>query len=307
MPGAVERPGRPNENPIHSVLIPSPLSNRLVSNLITLVLVVLAGGFLAAALVRYSPGFDSIPEDLDPSINPATLRALHEEHRRENSLPVFYASYLSRAIHGDFGVSENLKLPVTELLRQRAPVTVKLVLWGTAGGWLFGGSLAWMAVWTRRSAMEATAFSISGVLLAIPPAVLALAFFFYQAPLALALSFALTPRVFGTMRALLDDCYASSALLAARSRGIGPAAIAVRYVLRAAAPQLIALFGVALVLAFGSAIPIEALCDVPGLGALALGAATSRDMPLLCGMALIITFFVTLVHAAGELATGHRA
>jgi peptide/nickel transport system permease protein len=88
---------------------------------------------------------------------------------------------------------------------------------------------------------------------------------------------------------------------------VGPVVIAARYVLRTVAPQLIALFGVALVLAFGSAIPIEALCDVPGLGALALEAATSRDMPLLCGMALIITLFVTVVHAVGDLAAAERA
>jgi len=280
------------------------IRNRLASNLITLALVVLAGGFLASALVRYSPGFDSIPEDLNPDISPATLRALHEQRGRENSLPVFYARYLTHAIRGDFGVSQNLKLPVNELLRERAPVTARLILWGTAGGWLFGGLLAWLAVWPRRAALEAAASSISGLLLAIPPAVLALAFFFYRAPLSLALSLALLPRVFGTMRALLDDCYASPALLAARARGVRPMAVAARYVLLAAAPQLIALFGVALVLAFGSAIPIEALCDIPGLGALALQAATSRDMPLLCGMALIITFFVTLVHAVGDIATG---
>jgi peptide/nickel transport system permease protein len=280
------------------------IRNRLASNLITLALVVLAGGFLASALVRYSPGFDSIPEDLNPDISPATLRALHERRDRENSLSMFYAHYLAHAIRGDFGTSQNLKLPVNELLRERAPVTARLILWGTTGGWLFGGLLAWMAVWPRRAALDAAASSIGGLLLAIPPAVLALAFFFYRAPLSLALSLALLPRVFGTMRALLDDCYASPALLAARARGIRPMAIAARYVLLAAAPQLIALFGVALVLAFGSAIPIEALCDIPGLGALALQAAISRDMPLLCGMALIITFFVTLVHAAGDIATG---
>jgi len=283
-------------------------SNRLVSNLITLAVVVLAGGFFAAALVRYSPGFDSIPEDLDPAISPATLRVLHEQRGRGNSLPVFYARYLAGAIRGDFGVSQNLKQPVTELMRQRTPVTARLILEGTAGGWLLAGVLAWMAAWTRRvaygAALEAAAFSVSGLFLAIPPAVLALAFFFYRAPLGLALSLALLPRLFGTMRALLDDCWSSPALLAARSRGVGPIVVATRYVLLAASPQLIALFGVALVLAFGLSIPIEALCDIPGLGALALQAATSRDMPLLCGMALIITFFVTFVHAAGDLATG---
>ena len=55
-------------------------------------------------------------------------------------------------MHGDLGVSQNLKQPVAELLRHRAPVTLRLVLWGTAGGWLLGGLLAWMAVWTRRAA-----------------------------------------------------------------------------------------------------------------------------------------------------------
>src|SRR3954454_16897269 len=104
--------------------------------------VVLAGGFLAAALVRYSPGFDSIPEDLNPEISPAALRALHQEHERANSLPVFYARYLAGALRGDLGISQNLKQPVADLFRRRAPVTLRLMLWGTAEGWLLAGLLA---------------------------------------------------------------------------------------------------------------------------------------------------------------------
>lgn len=274
---------------------------RLIPSLISLALIVLAGGFAAAALVRYSPGFDSIPEDLDPDIGPATLRALHEKHNRENSLPRFYAHYLMRAAHGDLGVSENLKTPVSELLRQRAPVSAELIAAGTAGGWIIGGLLAWMSVWMRRPAVEAAAFSITGLLLAMPPAVLALGFFFYEAPLSLALSLALAPRVFGTLRAVLAECYNSPALLAARSRGLPPASIAATYVVRSAMPQLTALLGMTLVLAFGSAIPIETLCDVRGFGSLVMQAALARDMPLLCGMTLIITLFITLVHTVGDL------
>jgi peptide/nickel transport system permease protein len=283
-------------------LIVTRLTRRLASSLILLIFVVLAGGFIAAALVLYSPGFDSIPEDLNPEISPETLRLLHAQHDRANSLPVFYARYLIAALKGDFGISQNLRQPVADLVRRRAPVTLRLILWGTAGGWILGSLLAWMAVWTRRTALEAAAYSASGLLLAIPPAVLALAFLFWQAPLALALALALLPRLFGTLRALLDDCYSSPALLAARSRGVKPLLLATRYVLAPAAPQLTALLGVALVLAFGSSIPIEALCDVPGIGALALGAATSRDMPLLCGLALMITFGVTFVQAVSEVA-----
>jgi peptide/nickel transport system permease protein len=280
-------------------------ARRLLSNLIVLIIVVLLGGFAAAALVRYSPGFDSIPEDLNPQIGPDTLRALHERHRRDNALPVFYARYLSRALRGDFGDSEALRQPVADLLRQRVPVTARLIAWGTAGGWLLAGLLAWLAVWPRqRALLGAAASGVSGLLLAIPPAVLALAFFFSQAPLELALALALLPRLYGTLRVVLEDLFSSPALLAARSRGVASGVIGLRYALGAAAPRLAALLGIGLVLAFGAAIPIEALCGVPGVGALALQAATSRDMPLLCGLALAITFFVTLVHAAGDLAVG---
>ncbi len=214
---------------------------------------------------------------------------------------MFYARYLAGTFRGGFGISTSLNQPVAELLRRRAPVTARLIALGTGGGLLLGALLAWLAVWTRKAFLETAAFSLSGLLLAVPPAVLALAFFFNQAPLAIALALALFPRLFGTMRTLLDDAWRSPALLSARARGVAPGIIASRYVLGGAIPHIIALVGVALVLAFGSSIPIEALCGVPGVGALALQAAIGRDMPLLCALALIITFFVTFVPLLGDL------
>ncbi len=277
-----------------------PRLNQLACSLITAIAVIVAGSFIASALVRYSPGFDSIPEDLNPEIGADTLRTLHEQRGNATTLPVFYEHYLARAIRGDLGISQSLRQPVSDLLLRHAPVTLHLILWGTAGGWIFALLLAWMAVWTRGVILKAAAFSISGLLLSVPPAVLALWFFFDEAPLSLALALALLPRLFGTLRALLEEYYASPALLAARARGISPRVIAIRYVVRAGAPQLLALLSTALVLAFGSAIPIETLCGIPGLGALALQAALARDIPLLCGTALVITVFVSVVQAAAH-------
>ena len=158
----------------------------------------------------------------------------------------------------------------------------------------------------RRVSLSVLASGASGLLLAIPPAVLALGFFFAEKPLALAVALALVPRVFGTMRALLQDVASSPALLAARARGVRPSVLAFRYGAGTVAPQLIALAGVSLVLAFGSLVPIEALCDVPGIGQLAWKAALSRDLPLLSALALIITFTVAFVQTLGDLVTGDR-
>ena len=267
-------------------------------------LAVLAGGFVASALVRYSPGFDIDENSWNPQISTATLAAMHARREYENRLPRFYAHYLAKALRGDLGESDSFHVPVTELLRQRAGVTAQLMATGVAGGMLLGGVLAWVAVWPRRAVFELTAVTVSGLLLAVPPAVLALAFFLKSAPLGIAVILAILPRVFGTMRALWSDLYNSGALLAARARGMAPLGLAWRYVLRPAASQLIALAGVTIVMAFGVLIPMEAICDVPGIGQLTWQAANSRDLPLLCGLALIITLAVASVAACGDWIEG---
>jgi peptide/nickel transport system permease protein len=287
------------------------LARRLLQSFLSIVLAVLGGGFIASALVRYSPGFDVDENSWNPSISAATQAAIHARRQNENRLPLFYARYLGSAFRGDLGESDSLHAPVTSLLRQRAAVTVRLIGWGVGGGMLLGGALAWLAVWPRRPVFAVSAASLSGLLLALPPAVLALAFFFSDAPLGFAVALAILPRVFGTLRALWADFYGSGSLLTARARGTRPALLAWRYVLCPAASQLVALSGVALVLAFGVLIPIEAICDVPGIGQLTWHAAIARDLPLLCGLALIITFAVASLAAVGEFMepglAGHRS
>jgi peptide/nickel transport system permease protein len=279
---------------------------RVVSSLINLALVVVAGGFAAAALVRFSPGFDVDENSWNPRLTASTIEAMRRAREAQSRLPSFYLRYLRGAAHGDFGASDAYRQPVSDLLRERAPVSLRLIVFGTAGGLALGAVLAWVAVWLRRPFAELLSVSASGLLLAIPPAVLGLVFFFWQAPLSLAVALAILPRVFGTIRAVLSDLYASPALLAARARGIGGAQIALRYVLAAGLPQWLALAGVAIMLAFGLTVPIEALCDVPGIGQLAWKAALARDLPVLCALGLIVTFVVASVQAVGEIAGAAR-
>lgn len=279
---------------------------RVVSSLLNLALVVIAGGFASAALVRYSPGFDVDENSWNPRLSASTIEAMHRTRAAQSRLPGFYVRYLAGALHGNFGVSDAYRQPVSDLLRERAPLTARLVVFGTAGGMALGALFAWMAVWPRRALPELLSVSVSGLLLAIPPAVLALAFFFWQAPLSPALALAVLPRVFGTIRSVLGDLYASPALLAARARGVGGARLALRYVLAAGFPQWFALTGVALVLAFGLTVPIEALCDVPGIGQLAWKAALARDLPVLCALGLIVTFLVASVQSIGEIVGATR-
>ena len=73
------------------------------------------------------------------------------------------------------------------------------------------------------------------------------------------------------------------------------------HVLPVAAPQLFALAGVSVCIAFAAAIPVEVLCDLPGIGQLAWKAALSRDLELLVNLTMIVTLITLLANSAAEL------
>jgi peptide/nickel transport system permease protein len=277
------------------------LAWRLAGAAVRLALIVIAGVLVCAALVRYSPGFESEEADIDARLSHETALAVHQRARTGESFPEFALDYFQRAVHGDLGVSRTFNSPVVDLLRERASATATLMVSGITLAWAAGLMLAWIAVCQPLRFFRSGAEVLAGISLAIPAPVIAIAFFLSGAPVSAALALAILPRVFGTIRELLEDVWRSPSLVFARARGISAAAVTFRYVALPIAPQLMALLGVSVVLAFGSAIPVEALCDVAGIGQLAWRAALGRDLPLLCGVAMAVTFLVALAHTGTEL------
>ena len=55
-------------------------------------------------------------------------------------------------------------------------------------------------------------------------------------------------------------------------------------------------------IAFGAAIPIEALCDLPGIGQLAWMAATARDLPLLVAITFLVVAMTQVCNTASDWA-----
>jgi peptide/nickel transport system permease protein len=74
-----------------------------------------------------------------------------------------------------------------------------------------------------------------------------------------------------------------------------------RHILRGAAPELIALGGISLNMAFGAALPVEVVADSAGIGQLAWQAALARDLPLLVTITGIVAALTLLANAAASL------
>jgi peptide/nickel transport system permease protein len=261
------------------------------------------GGFLAATMARFSPGFGTDERELDPRWQPETLRALRQSRGEDRGLAAFYAHYIAGMLRGDLGYSASLERPVSVLLRDRAPVTVQLVAVGLAGAWLLGAALAFSAALWRAPLYGSAAAAICSLVLCTPPAMVALAAFVYNKPVALVLPLILFPRIFLYCRSLLEHVLGMPHVLGARAKGVGNLRILLWHILPNCAPQMLALAGISFSMALGAVIPIEVVCDLPGIGQLAWKAAMARDLPLLVALTLLITLVTQLANRLADVAT----
>lgn len=277
---------------------------RIARHGLAIVATVLLGGFLSATLVRLAPGFDADEQELDPHLNSESIRALREARLEQHNIFLFYLHSLERAAHGDLGTSISLGQPVNTLLRNRAPLTMRLVGIGLLMSWTAAMALALSAAWLRTAAYDALATLVSGAFLCIPAAVLALLSVLWNVPGALAIGLIVFPQVFRYARNLLAKAYAKPHIVTARAKGLSELRILFWHVIPVAGPQLLAVAGVSVSIAIGAAIPIEALCGLAGVGQLAWQAALARDLPLLVNITVLVTL-VTLLANSGADVIGH--
>jgi peptide/nickel transport system permease protein len=265
------------------------------------VALVLLAGFVCTLLMRYAPGFESDERELDASISDSTRQQLRNSRAGERNVIGFYIDFVRRAAAGDLGMSRSLGRPVAELLRERFPVTLRAVTIGLAAGWLMGIALALPGAAFRTPLLDVPAAMVNAALLSVPAAVLALATAILSGSVELALALIACPRVFRYARNLLGEAYQAPHVIAARSRGVCTLRLLASHVALPAAPQMLAVAGVSAGIVFGAAIPVEALCDSPGIGQLAWTAALGRDLPLLVNITLLVTALTVLANSAPDL------
>ncbi len=218
---------------------------------------------------------------------------------------VFYAHFLAGLFHGEAGQSAVFGQPVRDLIRDRAGTTIVAVGAGLAVGW-FAALLFGLAAALSRSAVAIwPAFALSGSLLSVPSAVLAMVCLLLGLAPAIAIAAVIFPRVFPHAYEQLRAGLAAPHVLMARASGISGARLLVFYVGPSTLMPLLALAGVSVTLAFGASIPIEAFSDSPGLGQLAWRAALGHDVPVLVTVTLLLAAVTISVNVLADIAMTH--
>jgi peptide/nickel transport system permease protein len=271
----------------------------LVKHLARVAVIVLAAGLLASSLVRFAPAFGVSGAELDPRLSGEYSRNLADQHGQ--NVWSFYVRYLRAAVVGDFGISPSLQRPIGDLLRERLPVSLQSLGIGVGVGVGAGIGLAILVITFRSRTVEMVPVAASVLLLSVPSAALALLFLVAGWPPSLSLAAVVFPRVYRYAEAVLSRSASAPYVMAARARGLSSWRVLVKHIVPSAAPQLLAVFGMAVSIAFPALVPIEAVCDSPGVLQLAWKAALARDLPLLVTLTMVASVVVLLGNAAADV------
>ena len=273
---------------------------KLAQKFALLTALAIVGALLCATMIRFAPGYGMDERELNPGLSQESRDAIRSEYGTGESLISYYDHYLRSLLHGDLGTSVFLRRPVTELLKERAPLTAKTVSLGLLTAWIAASGLALLTIRFPSWILGHSATALTGLLIALPTAVIALVFVLLRAPVFLGIAVVTFPKLFRYQQNLLAHAHAQPFVFAARTRGLARNRILFRHVVPSVWPTLGALVGVSSSMAFGAAIPLEAMSDSSGMGQLAWQAALNRDLPLLTSITLLVTLVTVGVNFVAD-------
>ena len=250
--------------------------------------------------------------------SPEALAAARAEYGLDQPLIVQYLRQLGRLATGDFGTSYAQKTQVAPLLFSQLAGTLTLAVLSLALGWVI--ALLAASLTTRGGRIgDAIGSGLEVVGAALPH-------FWLATLLILVFSIGLgwlppisTPGPLGlvlpvvtlavplagflgqVMRESLLDAVDSPFALSARARGESEAGVRWVHAIRHAALPGIALSGWAFGYLISGAVVVETIFARPGLGRTLLNAVTSRDVPVVIGVVMIVTLVYILVTIATDL------
>src|SRR5438105_15097047 len=226
---------------------------------------------------------------------PDQVEAFRHNMGLDQPIPVQYVAFLSRALHGDFGVSFRNRTAALPLVLSRLPVTLKLMGAALLFALLVALPLGILAAAFHRRPPDFLArfVALFGQSVAAPWLGIMLIFVFAVNLRWLPSSGASQPQsvilpaiVAGAyaaagltrlLRSSLLEVMANDYIRTARGKGLPPRLVIARHALKNAAIPFIAFFGIQLTFMFGNTVVAESMFAYPGMSRLALDAIATRE------------------------------
>lgn len=291
------------------------IAGRLVGSVPTLLLV----SFIAFLLIYIAPG-DPAYLIAGENASPDKVAEVQRQLGLDDPFFTRFFSWLSKTVTGDLGVSLYNRLPVVTLIGQRLPATLSLVLLSMIIAIVIGTTLGMVAGLHPNGALDRLVTAVASFSVAIPPFLFGLVLLTLFTDLWSALpvgdyeplsngviewlrhlilpSFTLAvpaiAEIARQMRAGVIDVTHRDFVRTADAKGLSPSVIAVKHIARNGAIPVVTVMGLQVARLFGSAIVVESVFNIPGIGSLLVNSVFQRDFTVIQGL-VVVTGAVTVV------------
>lgn len=285
---------------------------------------VLIGISLAAFLLIHLVPGDPARIILGAQATPEAVATLNDQLGLDRSLLAQYLSFITGAVHLDFGESITQNTSVNGLLGDRVPVTFFLLLYAVVIAILIAVPLAIASALRRNRPADHAIRLFTMLTFAMPSFLLGLLlilFFSLELELlptsgygegfvghlrsltlpALTVGLYLAPVLLRTLRVGIIETLGTEFVEAARARGLGETRIVVKHVLRNSLVSTVTVLGLNIGFLLSGLVIIENVFSLPGLGSELVSSIVDRDYPTIQALTLLFGVAVVAINLLTDL------
>ena len=284
---------------------------------------------LVFVVIRILPG-DAAMIILGTEGSPEAVARLRASMGLDRPFAVQYLEWIGRAARGDLGRSIQYDVPVAGLILSRMSVTLPLTLLAAGLMVVTAVPVGVFAATRHRRWGDYLAMTLSQLGVAVPAfwagLLLVLLFSvklgwvqsggfdgwsqgFWRALRSLILpaaalgffQFAVLAR---TTRSAVLEVLREEYVKTARAKGVAEGGVLFRHALRNAMIPVITVAGIQVGQLMAGSIVLETVFYLPGLGRLAIGAISARDLPVVQGVVLFVASMIVLINVAVDVLYG---
>jgi len=249
--------------------------------------------------------------------------SLRKEFGYDQPLPVQFLRFITGAVRGDVGISLRFRQPAMDLILERLPATIELAVAAMAVAILVAVPLGILAAIRRGTLVDRVCMLVTLLGLSIPlfwlgiSLILLLAVKLRWLPAAgrgtldqlilPAITLATYPmgRIARITRSSMLEVLRLDYVRTARSKGLPETLVIYSHALRNAMLPVITLVALQFGNLLGGAIVTEAIFSWPGIGQLALQAASTRDLPLVQAAVLVTGTIFIVINSVVDVLYGY--
>ena len=285
------------------------ISKRIIYLIPVLIGIVL----LVFTIMYFSPGDPAklILGDRAPEEQVAALR-----HEMGLDLPYYQQlfNYIKNAIHGDFGNSYQLRMPVWDIIKLRFPLTLQLTIFTMLIAVLIGVPVGILSAVKQYSVIDAFSVIFALLMASIPAfwlgMLLMLLFSLNLGWLpssgyegvkwlilpSITLGFINCATIMRMTRSSMLEVVRQDFIRTARAKGATEKRVVFRHALKNAIIPVITVVGTAFGSSLGGAVVTETVFGLPGLGTQIITAIRQKDNPVVLASVIVIALAFSLVN-----------